>query len=244
MGVDFLGRIPLLLGRALCLVGGCGVGSGGGWAVRDPLDRGRAGEEGAQDLRDTGQAGRVAADPGARIPNRGLREEADARAVVAEQLEVEGVCNFVFTALWDLFQEGRQCSVGGRGRGRRRLGSSARGPEGSIRPGPGNPGRDGERHLGSTHGGLRGSHGAWRSHNISENVGQVLEVRHLGGGEDCRGKDDGHEGQELQTAGRRQLKRGLNHTAHGVGECGWCGLEAAEPGGYGPDGGQGSDEVL
>ena len=138
LGVHFLGRIPLLLGRALCLVGGCGFGWGGGWAVRDPPDRGRAGEEGARDLRDTGQAWPVAADPGPLIPNRGLREGADARAVVAEQLEVEGVCHFVFTALGDLrdpFQEGGQSGVGGRGRGRRRLGSSARGPEGSSRPG-------------------------------------------------------------------------------------------------------------
>ena len=38
--VHFLGCIPLLLGRTLCLVGGCGFGWGGGWAVRDPLDRG------------------------------------------------------------------------------------------------------------------------------------------------------------------------------------------------------------
>ena len=70
---------------------------------------GRAGEEGAQDACDAGQAGCMAADPGPLIPNRGLREGADARAVVAEQLEVEGVGNFIFTSTWDLgdpFQEG------------------------------------------------------------------------------------------------------------------------------------------
>ena len=209
--VHFLGRVPLLLGRALCLVGGCGFGWGGSWAVRDLLDRGRAGEEGARDLRDTMQAGRVAEDPGPRIPNRGLREDADARAAVAEQLEVEGVRNLVFAALgdfWDPFQEGSQCGVGGRGHGRRRLGSSARGPGGSSCPGLGNRGQDGERQLGGTHGGLRGRPGACRSHSPSEDVGQVLEVRHLGRGEDCRAKDDGHEDQELLRAGRRQLKRG------------------------------------
>ena len=34
----------------------------------------------------------MAADPGPLIPNRGLREGADARAVLAEKLEVECVC--------------------------------------------------------------------------------------------------------------------------------------------------------
>ena len=71
LGVHNLGRVPLLLGRALCLVGGCGFGRRGGWTVHDPLDRGRAGEEGAQDICDAGQARRVAADPGPLIPNRG-----------------------------------------------------------------------------------------------------------------------------------------------------------------------------
>ena len=101
--VHFLGCIPLLPGRALCLVGGCSFGWGGGWTVRNLLDRGGgAGEEGAQDVRDTGQAGRMAADPGPLIPNRGLREGADVRAVLAEQLEVECVRNFVFTAFGDI----------------------------------------------------------------------------------------------------------------------------------------------
>ena len=82
--VHFLGCIPLLLGRALCLVGGCGFGWGGGRAFRDSLDRGRAGEECAKDVCDTWQAGRVAADQGPLIPNPGLREGADAGAVLAE----------------------------------------------------------------------------------------------------------------------------------------------------------------
>ena len=38
--VHFLGCTPLLLGRALCLVGGCGFGWGGGGTFCDPLDRG------------------------------------------------------------------------------------------------------------------------------------------------------------------------------------------------------------
>ena len=104
-----MGCIPLLLGRALCLVGGCSFGWGGGRAFRDPLDRGKAGEECAQDVCDSGQAGRVAADPGALIPNQGLREGADACAVLAEKQEVEGVCNLVYIALGDIrdpFHEG------------------------------------------------------------------------------------------------------------------------------------------
>ena len=36
--INFLGRIPLLFGRALCLVGGCGFGWGGGWTVSHLLD--------------------------------------------------------------------------------------------------------------------------------------------------------------------------------------------------------------
>ena len=69
--VNFLGRIPLLLGRALCLVGGCGFGWGGGWTVSNLLDRRGAGEEGAQDIRDAGQGGRMAADLGPLIPESG-----------------------------------------------------------------------------------------------------------------------------------------------------------------------------
>ena len=83
----------------------------------------------------------MAADPGPLIPNRGLRKGADARAVVAEQLEVEGVCNFVFTSPWDLgdpLQEGGQRGVGGGGRGRWTLERSARGPERGSRLGLGN----------------------------------------------------------------------------------------------------------
>ena len=93
--VNFLGRIPLLLGRALCLVGSCGFGWGGGWTVNNLLDKRGAGEEGAQDIRDAGQLRRMAVDPGPLIPNRGLQEGGDVRAVLAEQLEVECVCNFV-----------------------------------------------------------------------------------------------------------------------------------------------------
>ena len=59
------------------------------------LDRGRAGEEGTQDLRDAGQARCVAADPCPLFPNRGLREGAGVRSIVAEQLEVEGVGDLV-----------------------------------------------------------------------------------------------------------------------------------------------------
>ena len=99
--VNFLGRIPLLLGRALCMVGGRGFGWGGGWTVSNLLDRRGAGEEGAQDIRNAGQTRCMAADPSPLIPNRGLRESADVRAVLAEQLEVECVCNFVFTAFGD-----------------------------------------------------------------------------------------------------------------------------------------------
>ena len=40
----------------------------------------------------------MAADPVGLIPNRGLREGADARAVEVEKLEVEGMTNFVFTS--------------------------------------------------------------------------------------------------------------------------------------------------
>ena len=140
------------------------------------------------------------------IPNRGLREGADARAVVAEQLEVEGVGNFVFTSPWDLgdpLQEGGQRDVGGGGRGRRRLERSAWGLEWGSRPGLGNRGRDGKRDFGCVHGGLRGSHGAGCSHSLPEHASQVFKVRHLGRGEDCSGEDDGHEGQELWRAGRR-----------------------------------------
>ena len=86
----------------MCLVGGCGFGWGGGWTVSNLLDRRGAGEEGAQDVRDAGQTGCMAADPGPRIPNRGLREGADVRAVLAEKLEVERVCNLVLTAFGDL----------------------------------------------------------------------------------------------------------------------------------------------
>ena len=62
--IHFLGRIPLLFGRALCLVGGCGFGWGGGWIVSNLLDWRGAGEEGALDVHDAGQTGRMAADPG------------------------------------------------------------------------------------------------------------------------------------------------------------------------------------
>ena len=110
-------------------------------------------------------------------------------------------------------------------------------PGGQQPPGLGNRVRDGERQLGDTHGGLRGRHGARRGHRPSEDVGQFLEIRYLGQGEDCRGEDDWHEDQELLRAGRRQLKRGRNGTAHGVGERGRCGLEAAEPSGCGQEGG-------
>ena len=99
--INFLGRIPLPFGRALCLVGGCGFGWGGGWTVSNLLDWRGAGEEGAQDVRDAGQTGRMAADPGPLIPNRGLWEAADVRAVLAEKLEVERMCNLVLTAFGD-----------------------------------------------------------------------------------------------------------------------------------------------
>ena len=118
LGVHLLGRVPLLLGRTLCLVGSLGFGRGGGRAVHDLLYWGRAGEEGAQDFRDAGQAHCVAADPCPLIPNRGLREGADARTIVAEQLEVEGVGNFGLASPWDCgdpFQKGDQRGVGGGG---------------------------------------------------------------------------------------------------------------------------------
>ena len=91
---------------------------GGSWTAHDLLDWGRAGEEGAQDVRDAGQARCVAVDPGPLIPNRGLWEGADVHAVVAEQLEVEGVGNFVFTSPLDRgdpIQKGGQRGVGGGG---------------------------------------------------------------------------------------------------------------------------------
>ena len=102
MRVNLLGCMTLLLGRALCHVGGRGFGLGGGWTVSNLMDRRGAGEEGAQDIRDAGQTGCMAADPGPMIPNRGLREGVDVRAVLTEQLEVERMCNFVFTAFGDL----------------------------------------------------------------------------------------------------------------------------------------------
>ena len=99
--ISFLGRTPLLFSRALCLVGGCGLGRGGGWTVSNLLDLRGAGEEGAQDFRDAGQTGRMAADPGPLIPNRGLWDGADVRAVLTEKLEMERMCNLVLTALGD-----------------------------------------------------------------------------------------------------------------------------------------------
>ena len=65
------------------------------------LDWGKACKEGAHDFRDAGQAQCVAADPCPLISNRRLREGGDARAVVAERLEVEGVGNFILAAPWD-----------------------------------------------------------------------------------------------------------------------------------------------
>ena len=86
---------------------------------------------------------------------------------------------------------------------RRRLERSAWGPERGSRPGLGNQGRDSKRNFGSIHGGLRGNHGAGCSHSLPQHASQFFEVRHLGRGEDCSGKDDGHEGHELQRDGQR-----------------------------------------
>ena len=169
--INFLGRIPLLFRCALCLVGGCSFCWGGGWAVSNPLDRRGVGEEGAQDVRDAGQAGRVAVDPGPLFPNRRLREGVDVRAVLAEELEVERVRNLVLTALGDLrdpFQQGGQGGISRRRQRRRRLGSSARRPKGRNRPGLRDRVRDGERQLGCTRRGLRDRHSAWRGHSPAE----------------------------------------------------------------------------
>ena len=65
----------------------------------------------------------------------------------------------------------------------------------------------------------------------------LLEVGCLGRGEDRRGEDDRHEDQELLRAGGRQLERGRNRTAHGIGERRRRGREAAESGGDGQEGG-------
>ena len=113
-----MGRVPLLLGRTLRLVGSLGHGRGGGRAFHDLLDFGGAGEEGAQDFCNAGQARRVAADACPLFPDRGLREGAGACAVVAEQLEVEGPGNFVLASPWDRgdpLQKGGQRGVGGGG---------------------------------------------------------------------------------------------------------------------------------
>ena len=118
--INFLRCIPLLSRRALCLVGGCSFGWGGGWTVSNPLDRRGVGEEGAQDFRDAGQAGRMAADPGPLFPHRRLREGADVRAVLTEELKVKRVRNLVLTALGDLRDSLQQGGQGGTSRRRRR----------------------------------------------------------------------------------------------------------------------------
>ena len=118
--INFLGCIPLLFRCALCLVGGCSFGWGGGWTVSNPLDRRGVGEEGAQDFRDAGQAGRMAADLGPLFPNRRLREGADVCAVLTEELEVERVRHLVLTALGDLRDPLQQGGQGGISRRRRR----------------------------------------------------------------------------------------------------------------------------
>ena len=50
--------------------------------------------------------------------------------------------------------------------------------------------------------------------------------------------------QDCCEPGDGSSNKGRNRTAHGVGERGRCGLEAAECGGYGQEGGQGPDEVV
>ena len=138
------------------------------------LDRRGVGEEGAQDFRDAGQTWRMAADPGPLLPNRGLREGADVRAVLTEELEVERMCNLVLTALGDLrdpLQQGGQGGISRRRRRRRQLGSSAWRPKGRNRPGLRDWVRDSERQPGGTRRGLRDRHSAWRAHSLAEDVG-------------------------------------------------------------------------
>ena len=113
-----MGCVPLLLGCTLRLVGSLGLGRGAGRAVHDLLELGRAGEEGAQDFRNAGQARRVGADPCPLFPDWGLREGGGARVVVAVQMEVEGLGNFVLASPWDRgdpLQKGGQRGVGGGG---------------------------------------------------------------------------------------------------------------------------------
>ena len=150
--INFLGCIPLLFRCALYLVGGCSFCWGGGWAVSNPLDRRGVGQEGAQDVRDAGQAGRVAVDQGPLFPNRRLWEGVDVRVVLAEDLEVERVRNLVLTALGDLrdpFQQGGQGGISRRRQRRRRLGSSARRPKDRNRPGLRDRVRDCKRQPGA-----------------------------------------------------------------------------------------------
>ena len=101
-GSAFWAVYYFFFGRASCLSGGCSFGWGCGWTVSNLLDWRGAGEEGAQDVRDAGQTGRMAADPGPHVPNRRLWEGADVCAVLAEKLEAERMCNLVLTALGDI----------------------------------------------------------------------------------------------------------------------------------------------
>ena len=95
------------------------------------LDWGRAGEEGTQNLSDTGQARCVVAGLRPLLSDRRLWEEAGNRPIVAEQLEVEGVGDLVFAPLWDRgdpFQKRRKSGVGGGEGWRPWLGRSFRDP--------------------------------------------------------------------------------------------------------------------